>query len=257
MLHTQVSVLPLCFAIAVQSGYRASCRSARDASNVLLSGSSGRQKTSNRIPAGTGRFVTFARVGCTAASVSPRPACRCRAGGDRGLALSLHVRPGQRVLVARSPRLCAYSSEFVPELPLLTRYFSCYTRLVYQLTAGCTSRFDCLHIQCGFAVLGLQFVTCASDRVLKCCLVLSHASKCSAFRAACTALSTHWPRFVHCWRVVLDRGGELVWFIWQSLLSVVHQAVCSTDFRAIFALFLASSARAALLARPDELAEHV
>jgi Trp operon repressor len=56
--------------------------------------------------------------------------------------------------------------------------------------------------------------------------------------------------------VVLAWGDELVWFAWQSLLSVVRQAVCSIDFRAIFALFLASSARAALLARPDELAEH-
>jgi hypothetical protein len=47
-----------------------------------------------------------------------------------------------------------------------------------------------------------------------------------------------------------------VWFFWLPLRSVAHQSVCITDFRAFFAIFLASSARAALLARPDELPEY-
>jgi len=63
------------------------------------------------------------------------------------------------------------------------------------------------------------------------------------------------PRFVCCRRVVLVWGGEFVWLLWLPLRSVVHHSACKTDFRVFIAIFLASSSRAALLARPDELTE--
>jgi len=51
-------------------------------------------------------------------------------------------------------------------------------------------------------------------------------------------------------------GCKVVRFLWLPLLSVVHQSASRIGFHVCFVIFLASSTRAALLARPDELAEY-